>query len=99
MSRRVPPPFFPNPPIDYQQQYFSELVRAFSLFVVQERNPGEARATKMTLTNLPSGNDVGLETGSLFELDGNLRTVRSFNPHIQGSAGTGSVGSVSVTIS
>jgi hypothetical protein len=53
----------------------------------------------MTLTNLPSGNDVGLETGSLFELDGSVRVVRSFNPHIQGNTGTGSVGSVSVTIS
>jgi hypothetical protein len=99
MSRRVPPPFFPNPPIDYQQQYFAELVRTFSLFVVQERNPGEARATKMTFTNLPSGHDVGLETGSLFEIDGNVRIVRAFNPHLQGITGTGSVGSVSVTIS
>ena len=78
-TRNVPPPFFPYPPETYDQNYFSDVVRSFSIFIGQQRNPGESRSTKMTFTNLPSGNDSGLETGALFEVDGFVRISVSYD--------------------
>jgi len=98
-TRQVPAPLFPYPPTEYQQQYFADIVRAFGVFVEQERNPGEARATKMTMTALPSDFDVSLETGALFEVDGFVKISKLNAPHPQGNGSTTTLGSVSVTIS
>ena len=69
-TRNVPAPLFPYPPEEYDQNNFSDIVRAFSIFVDQQRNPGEARATKMTLTNSPSGDDLSVEGGGLVDEEG-----------------------------
>ena len=53
MSRGVPIPFFPSPPPEYDQSYFAQLVRNFSVFAQQSQVPGPLRATTITLTNLP----------------------------------------------
>ena len=52
-TRNIPAPFFPYPPQQYDQNYFSDIVRSFALYVEQQRNPGESRATKLTFTGLP----------------------------------------------
>ncbi len=96
MSRGVPIPFFPSPPRDYNQGYFSQLVRNFSVYAQQLQAPGPVQATELTLTNLQSGNDVGLEVGAVFEVDGYLKISRLFNPHVAGASATGAVGSVIV---
>ena len=98
-TRQVPAPLFPYPPTEYQQQYFADIVRAFGVFVEQQRNPGEARATKMTMTALPSDFDVSLETGALFEVDGFVKISKLNAPHPQGNGSTTTLGSVAVTIS
>ena len=98
-TRQVPAPLFGYPPSEYQQQYFADIVRAFGIFVEQQRNPGEARATKMTMTDLPSNFDINLEVGSLFEVDGFLKISRLNAPHPQGNGSTSGLGDVSVTIS
>jgi hypothetical protein len=98
-TRQVPAPLFPHPPTEYQQQYFADIVRSFAVFVEQQRNPGEARATKMTMTALPSDTDIGLETGALFEVDGFIKITKANAPHPQGNGSTTTLGSVSVTIS
>ena len=74
-------------------------MRAFGVFVEQQRNPGEARATKMTMTALPSDFDINLETGALFEVDGFIKVSKLNAPHPQGNGSTTTLGSVSVTIS
>ena len=98
-TRNVPAPLFPYPPQAYDPVYFSDIVRSFAIFVEQQRNPGESRATKLTFTNLPSGNDTTLEIGALFEVDGFVKISRANAPHCSGSSGTSAVGSVTVTIS
>jgi len=98
MSRSLVPPQFAIPPADYSQMYFADMVRAFSLFAFQSQQPGEARATKMTLTALPE-NDAGLEAGALFQHDGYIKISRLTHPNPQGSSGTGAVGSVTVVTS
>lgn len=95
---RLARPFFPNPPANYDAAYMAEVVRAFSVFLNQFQNPGELRATTLTLTNLPQ-NDFGLETGALFQQDGILKVVLENKPHPSGSEATGFTGSVAIVIS
>ena len=96
MARNLVLPYFPLPPGEYDQRYFAELVRSFSLYLEQQQNPGEERATTITLTNLPI-DDFGLETGALFQQDGFVKITLINNPHVRGSTCTGGVGSVTVT--
>jgi len=98
MSRNLNLPFFPIPPQAYQQQYFAELVRSFSVYLENQQNPGEGRMTALTLTNLQS-DDVGLEEGAVFQQDGFLKITQLNTPHVRGSGSTGAVGSVTVTTS
>ena len=95
MSRNLVLPFLPVPPSEYQQPYFAEVVRALSVYMQNERNPGEGRHTTLVLTNLQT-TDQGLETGALFEQDGFVKITKLNTPHVGGLAATGSVGGVTV---
>ncbi len=96
-SRELVPPSFAIPPEAYSQQYFSDVVRAFSLYVLQQQQPGEGRNTFTVFTELQS-NDANLEIGAIFEVDGFVKITRASNPHPEGSAATGSVGTVTVVV-
>ena len=98
MSRRLPRPYFPIPPEQYQRAYFSEVIRAFSVFLEQIQNPGDVRATEITITNLPT-DDSGLETGTLFQHDGYVRVPLTHSAFLRGSQGIGTVGTVTVSVS
>ena len=74
MSRALVPPQFPLPPEEYDRQYFDEMVRSLTQFVVQIQNPGELRGTKITLTDLPTS-ATGLETGALYNDSGTVKVV------------------------
>ena len=52
----------------------ADLLRALELFISQERNPGEMRGTKITLTNLPTS-ATGLESGALYNDSGTVKIV------------------------
>ena len=58
-SRSSPIPYFPVPPAQYNQQYFSEIIRAFSVYTQQAANPGPMRATQITLTTSNTNVDRG----------------------------------------
>ena len=73
-SNKLPPPRLPEPPVEYSQQAMRDLIRALQTFINQERNPGEIRATKITLTDLPTSSS-GLETGALFNDSGTIKIV------------------------
>ena len=73
-SNQVAPPRLPEPPTEYTQQYMADLVRSIQVFIEQERNPGEMRGTKLTLTALPTS-ATGLETGSLYNDSGTVKVV------------------------
>lgn len=96
MSRNLILPYFAVPPKEYNQQYFSELVRSFSVYLTQQQNPGEGRHTQLVLTNLQT-DDSGLETGALFQQDGFVKIALINSPHVRGSSATGAVGSVTVS--
>lgn len=96
MSRNLILPYFAIPPAEYNQQYFSELVRSFSVYLTNQQNPGEGRHTQLVLTNLQT-DDSGLETGALFQQDGFVKIALINSPHVRGSSATGAVGSVTVS--
>lgn len=82
MSRNLPIPFFPSPPREYNQSYFSQLVRNFSVFAEQSRVPGPLQATNLKLTDLPEFADNaaalagGLVAGDIYRTaTGELRIV------------------------
>ena len=95
-GRRVVLPKFPTAPMAYDPKYMAEVVRSFSVFLELFNNPGDARHTELTLTNLQQ-NDYNLETGALFQQDGVLKIVIANKPHPAGLSGTGTVGSVTVS--
>lgn len=97
ISRSLVPPQFAIPPSEYSQHYFADVTRAFGVFVLQLQQPGEGRATTMTLTDLPT-NDTGLEEGALFMVDGFVKITRLAYPNPAGTTSTAAVGAVTVVI-
>ena len=98
MPSPIPLPQFPGAPAVYDQRYFSDLVRVFSLYQQQVSNPGEGRNTFLVLTALQS-DDVGLAVGSVFrDGSGVLKISMANRPNPRGLAATGSTGTVTVTV-
>jgi hypothetical protein len=82
MPSSSPAPFFPTPPGEYNRQYMAQLVRAFSVFVQQANNPGDAIFATLRLTDLPVyANNAAALAGGLIAGDvyktstGELRIV------------------------
>jgi hypothetical protein len=98
MSRSLVRPQFPVAPEAYSQRYMSEVVRQFSLLMQQLQNPGDARHTVITLTNLPT-DDVGLEQGSVYNHNGFLKISELDTSSVRGSGLTVTIGTVTVGIS
>jgi len=96
VSRNLILPFFAVPPAQYEQQYFANLTRSFAVYMEQQQNPGEERATRLTLTDLQT-DDSGLETGALFQQGGSVKVTLVYPPHVRGSTGSGGVQTVTVT--
>tara|TARA_Y100000114_G_scaffold26852_1_gene22533 strand:- start:116 stop:346 length:231 start_codon:yes stop_codon:yes gene_type:complete len=70
----IPAPRLPEPPEQITREYVEDLVRTLEIFITQERNPGELRATKITLTDLPTS-ATGLESGALYNDSGTIKIV------------------------
>ena len=64
MTTNVPVPFFAAPPQTYDQAYFAQLTRAFSVFAQQVSNPGPVNATSLTLSTSGAPSDSGTLTWS-----------------------------------
>lgn len=96
-SRQLTRVYFPNPPAEYQQNTIAAIQEAYETLIRQIQNPGDIRATNITLTNLQSGSDQGLEVGAVYEKQGFLKIALANEPNALGVAATGSVGSVTVS--
>jgi len=99
MSTVTPFPRLPTPPSEINTTYISDLVRTLESFIEQVQNPGGLRGTELTLTKLQSGNNVGLETGALYELEGFVKITLANIPVCSGIFGTGVIGTVTVSVS
>ena len=98
MSRKLVRPQFPIPPVEYNQQYMSEVIRQFSILMQQLRNPGDARFAEVTITQLPT-NDVGKEQGTLYNHGGFVKVSALDTSSVAGSSATSTAGTVTVSIS
>jgi len=96
-SRQLTRVYFPNPPAEYQQNTIAAIQEAYETLIRQIQNPGDIRATNITLTNLQSGSDQGLEVGAVYEKQGFLKIALANEPNALGVSATGSVGSVTVS--
>jgi Tfp pilus assembly protein PilO len=96
-SRQLTRAFFPNPPAEYQQDTIAAIQEAYETLIRQLQNPGDERFTTLTLTNLQSGSDQGLEVGAIYEKEGFLKIALANEPNALGVSATGSVGSVTVS--
>ena len=92
----LPAPRLPDAPGEYSQEYIADLVRALELFIAQERNPGDQRATKMTFTNLPTS-DTGLEAGALYRMGNDVRISLIDTAVPDGASASGAIGTVTVS--
>jgi len=73
-GNQVAPPRLPEAPEEYTRSYMQDLIRTLEIFIEQERNPGEIRATRLTITALPTS-ATGLETGTLYNDAGTVKVV------------------------
>ena len=96
MTRKVVRPIFPNAPVEYTSTYMAGVVQAFSVFLEQIQNPGDLRATTLTLTQLET-NDQGLELGALFQVEGIVHVAVANQSYLAGISATGGVGNVTVS--
>lgn len=96
MDRRLIFPQFQKARGEYTRDYFDNMVNMLNVLMTALRNPGEGRQSTLVLTNL-SNNDVGLEPGSLFEVNGVVYISVLYKSFVSGVAATGAVGTVSVT--
>jgi len=88
-------PRLPQAPEEYNSSFMSDLIRALEIFISQERNPGQLRASTLVLTELPTSG-VGLESGSLY-IEGNTVKIALANYGVlNGAAATGTVGDVTI---
>ncbi len=70
----TPAPRLPEPPETIDRRYMEDLIRTLQLFITQERNAGEMRGTRLTLTDLPTS-ATGLEIGALYNDSGTVKVV------------------------
>lgn len=96
MSRNLNLPYFPIAPEKYQRQYFDEVIRTYSTYLIQIQNAGEGRNTFTVFTALQT-DDSGLENGGVFNHGGALRVPVEYSPYVRGFQATGEVGSVTVS--
>ncbi len=73
-GNQVAPPRLPEAPEEYTRSYMQDLIRTLEIFIEQERNPGEIRATSLTITDLPTS-ATGLETGTLYNDAGTVKVA------------------------
>lgn len=95
-SRSLTRVFFPNPTSEYNQANLAAIQEAYETLIRQIQNPGDSRATNLTLTNLQQGNDLGLEVGAVYEKNGFLKIALGNAPNPAGVSGLGVLGVVTV---
>lgn len=50
-TNKVPSPVLPLPPLDYDPQYFNNLIRLLNFYIEQKDNPGQVRSSKIEIAD------------------------------------------------
>ena len=97
MDRRTSFPNFQRAPKDYSVSYFNGMVNMLNLLITVLRSPGEGRQSTLVITNMVTS-DFGLESGTLFQIEGQVYISVLNIARPTAITATGAVGSVVVTV-
>ncbi len=50
-SNKIPSPVLPLPPLEYDSQYFNNLVRLLTYYIEQKDNPGRMRGSALEISD------------------------------------------------
>jgi hypothetical protein len=94
VSVQVTPLAFP--PAQYQQVYFSEIIRALNFYFRQSNNPGPAVVATLQILNLPTS-PTGLPVGSVWRdsTDNTLKVVPDLTSNVVALEGVGTATAIS----
>jgi len=90
-------PALPVPPIEYNQQYSTDLIRALRLYFNQLDSTTPLVLDGLQLINLPTSG-YGLRNNTVFRIGGDLKIAVPNIAYSLGVSASGSLGTVSVTI-
>ena len=93
---RFKAPALPVPPIEYNQQYSTDLIRALRLYFNQLDSTTPLVLDGLQLLNLPTSG-YGLRNNTVFRVGEDLKIVVPNIAYLPGVSASGSVGTVSVT--
>jgi hypothetical protein len=94
---RFKAPALPVPPIEYNQQYHTDLIRILRLYFNQLDSTTPLVLDGLQLLNLPTSG-YGLRNNTVFRVGGDLKIVVPNIAYSLGVSASGSLGTVSVTI-
>jgi hypothetical protein len=97
MDRRASFPNFQRAPKEYSVSYFNGMVNMLNLLITVLRSPGEGRQSTIVITNMVNS-DFGLESGTLFQIEGQVYISVLNIARPTAITATGAVGSVVVTV-
>lgn len=97
MDRRTSFPNFQRAPKEYSISYFNGMVNMLNLLITVLRSPGEGRQSTIVITNMVTS-DFGLESGTLFQIEGQVYISVLNIARPTAITATGAVGSVVVTV-
>jgi hypothetical protein len=58
----VPSPVLSLPPLEYEPQYFNNMIRLLNYFIEQQDNPGEIRGSKLELSSGEQASKAVIDT-------------------------------------
>ena len=94
---RFQAPALPVPPIEYDQKYFTDLIRILRLYFNQLDSKTPLVIDGLQLLNLPTSG-YGLRENTVFRVGEDLKIVVPNTAYTLGVSASGSIGTVSVTI-
>ena len=94
-SFRSPP--LPLPPLNYDAQYFNQLIKVLQVYFTQLDSQNPLHLDGLVLTDL-TDNPIGLPNFSLYRDGNNVKILLPGDAVVAGSSATTGLGSVTVTI-
>ena len=94
---RFQAPALPVPPLEYDQQYVTNLIRVLRLYFNQLDSTTPLVLDGLQLINLPTSG-YGLRNNTVFRIGGDLKIAVPNIAYSLGVSASGSLGTVSVTI-
>lgn len=64
-TNKVPSPVLPLPPLEYDSQYFNNLIRLLNFYIEQKDNPGNIRSSKIEIADGTPAAPVSIDSAAV----------------------------------